>query len=353
MGLRWLDFGLFTPSRRANGVTLQLNKTLVLVRLVVNWLWHDPLTVFILNWGPLLTGSLLNMSNAGFSSDDITIKAEIRSSVVGDLFGILAWMNVVPGVVSAFLSCLEALQSIVDGHLIHAKVRYLVVHGVRCLLWVFTTVATASGMADGVRLSLSVELKQVIIVVVGVVVSWVNHHKVAIVILLNIPGSILFLSSFSVELSILDILVQTEIGHEVVLGWKLSLVEVDNPLVVQVVLSPCKVFVGIHVVLVISIIWHEVVHRVRLGWFLNNPFVIQFLFRLVEIILGKSNVIISAEVGDWVVNVVATLRWLERGLHFVVKTFLGLSQIVLSHRNLRISTIAGDIVVDVPVWFLP
>lgn len=189
----WLNFGLFTSSRRANGVTFQLNKTLVVVGLVLEWLWHDPLTVFILNWSPFLASSLLDMGNAGLSSNDITVKTEIRSPVVGDLFGVLAWVHIVPGVVSDFLGLVETVESLFD-ITVSTEIWDLVVHGERHFLWVFAAVTTSSGVADGIRLGLQTSfglgLNEVIISVVREVVNGICN---IVLFLFNIPGSVLLL----------------------------------------------------------------------------------------------------------------------------------------------------------------
>ena len=118
-------------------------------------------------------------------------------------------------------------------------------------------------------------------------------------------------------------------------------------------LSPGKVHVGIQVVLIVTEVWHIVVHGVRLGWLLDNPLVVQLLLRLGKIVLSETDVVISTEVGDEVIDVVASLEWLEGSLHGVLKFLLSLSQVVLSLLNVSISAKVGHIVVDVPVWLLP
>lgn len=91
----------------------------------------------------------------------------------------------------------------------------------------------------------------------------------------------------------------------------------------------------------------------RLGWLLDNPFVIKFLLGLIKVVLCKTDIIVYAEVGDWVVNVVATLWCCERGLHGVLKTSLSFSQVFLSCRDISVSSIVGNNVVDIPVRLLP
>jgi len=225
-------------------------------------------------------------------------------------------------------------------------------------LALFRSITATGGGASWIRLSvdLSVGLEERLVGVGGVFMGfW--HNPDTVFVLLWHPGMtlLLFLSS-DVSLSVEDILVESEVWHEVILVILGSLdlgLSGGNPLVLEELLGTLGVSQGGLDVRINSEVGDRVILFVLTSFYLGlgggNPLVAEVGFRLLDVVLSDNDVGVNSEVWHFVVDGVA-LRLLERGIHWLSDRTLSKLEVFLGGLDFRVySEVRDNIVVGV-VW---
>lgn len=115
-----------------------MSESTIFVCFVVDWLWHNPVTVIVLLWLPFVLKISGDLLDAALSREDILVNAEVCNSIVLDLFLLELILSNNPLVFEAALSPVDALVSFED-IVILSKVGYFVVHWVSLCLVVWAT----------------------------------------------------------------------------------------------------------------------------------------------------------------------------------------------------------------------